>query len=265
MPLRHSPFGRPDRKPKTLALYTMDAYRSAVAKDAQLRLEEFPQRLQRVHALVQQHFVQRQPSVVRANLLANVQNTPGTIGANASLDALVGVVSDEVEQALTSLAQLAQWIQLLVPKIADGNNFGVEVQKLAYVHLKESIATWQKHWDALADYHSQRATAVEKVNDKIAKEKATSTTTTASTGGKDGDENKSVTTSSDKETATASAPVEDWASNVVAVDLKWYFNLARTLEGVRDQYAVTYDIIEKNREKILLPRGNSDRAAFSMF
>lgn len=243
----------------------MDAYRSAVAKDAQLRLEEFPQRLQRVHALLQQHFVQRQPSVVRVNLLASVSATPGKIGANASLDALVAVVSDEVEQTLVALSQLAQWIQLLVPKIADGNNFGVEVQKLAFVHIKESLATWQKHWDTLADYHSQRATAVEKVNDKVAKEKATSTTTTASVGGKDGDENKSVTTSSEKETATASAPVEDWVSNIVAVDVKWYFNLARTLEAVRDQYAVTYDIIEKNREKILLPRGNSDRAAFSMF
>lgn len=243
----------------------MDAYRAAIAKDAQARLEEFPQRIERVHALVQQHFAQRQPSAVRTNLQTLVRASPGKIGANASLDALIGVVGDEIEQALASLSTLAQWVQLLVPKIADGNNFGVEVQKLAYVHLKESIAQWQKHWDGLADYASQRATAVEKLNDKVATEKVSSTVSTASTGGKDGDETKSVTTTSAKETATANALVEDWAANVVAIDLKWYFNLARTLEAVRDQYAVTYDIIEKNKEKILLPRGNSDRAAFSMF
>lgn len=243
----------------------MDAYRTSVAQDAKQRIEELPQRLAHVHALVQQHFQARQPSAVRATLKQSVTATQGKINANANLDALLGVVSDEIEQVLTVLTQLSQWIQLLVPKIADGNNFGVEVQKLAYVHVKESIATWQKQWDSLADYYNQRATAVEKVNDKVAQEKSKSTTVTASTGGKDGDENKSVTTSLEKETATANAVVDDWVAYVVAVDVKWYFNLARTLEAIRDQYALTSDIIEKNKEKILLPRGNSDRAAFSMF
>ncbi|KAF1329743.1 Proteasome activator subunit 1, partial [Globisporangium splendens] len=243
----------------------MDAYRTSVAQDAQKRIEELPQRLAHVHALVQQHFQARTPSAVRATLKQSVTATRGKVDANATLDALIAVVGDEIEQVLTMLAQLSQWIQLLVPKIADGNNFGVEVQKLAYVHVKESIATWQKQWDALVDYYNQRATAVEKVNDKIAKESSKSTTVTATTGGKDGDENKSVTTSLDKETATSGTVVDDWVSYIVAVDVKWYFNLAHTLEAIRDQYAVTADIIEKNKDKIVLPRGNSDRAAFSMF
>jgi hypothetical protein len=70
---------------------------------------------------------------------------------------------------------------------------------------------------------------------------------------------------SEKETITSNAAVDDWIAYVVAVDVKWYFNLLRTLEGVRDQYAVTYDIIEKNKDKILLPRGNGDRGYSSMF
>lgn len=247
----------------------MDAYRTAVAAEAEQTLADFPQRVARVHALVAQHFAQRQPSVVRAELVAAAASSSSSssadVRANAKLAALAGVVGDEIELALRSLAQLTRWLQLLVPKVADGNNFGVEVQKLALDHLKESAAAWQKHWDALAEYHSQRAAAAEKLNDKVATEKATSATTTATTGGKDADETKTVTTSSEKQTATTATPVEDWVAFVVAVDVKWYFNLARTLEAVRDQYAVTFDIVEKNRDKILLPRGNSDRAAYSMF
>lgn len=250
---------------------TMDAYRAAVSADAERTLADFPRRVEHVQALVAQHFAQRQPSAVRASLAAAAAASSGQVRGNASLAALAAVVADEIELALVALAQLSRWLQLLVPKVADGNNFGVEVQKLAYEHVKESAAGWQKHWDALAEYHSQRATAAEKLNDKVAKEKATSATTTTTAtaiGGlkdTDKDETKTVTTTSEKETATAAAPVEDWAAFVVAVDVKWYFNLARTLEAVRDQYAVTFDIIEKNREKILLPRGNSDRAAYSMF
>ncbi|TYZ58460.1 hypothetical protein PybrP1_007978 [[Pythium] brassicae (nom. inval.)] len=243
----------------------MDVYRATVSADAERTLAEFPRRVEHVQALVTQHFAQRQPSAVRATLAAAAAASSGQVRGNASLAALAAVVADEIELVLAALAQLSRWLQLLVPKVADGNNFGVEVQKLALEHLKESAAGWQKHWDALAEYHSQRAAAAEKLNDKVAKEKATSATTTATTGGKDADETKTVTMTSEKETATTAAPVEDWAAFVVAVDVKWYFNLARTLEAVRDQYAVTFDIVEKNRDKILLPRGSSDRAAYSMF
>ena len=174
-------------------------------------------------------------------------------------------MTDEIAQLMSAIQLLQCWIQLHVPKVEDGNNFGVEVQKYAFVHLKESLEKWQKIWDSLSDHNSTRATAVEKLNAKANSETSTTTTVTSSRGGKEGDEEKSVTTKVEKQSNTGSQAAEDAIAAVVALDVKWYFNLVRALEGVRDQYAVTDDIIMKNKDKIELPRGKNDRAGFNMF
>lgn len=67
---------------------------------------------------------------------------------------------------MSAFELLQLWIQLQVLKVEDGNNFGVEVQKYTYMHLKESHEKWQKTWDSLAEYCSARATAMEKLNMK---------------------------------------------------------------------------------------------------
>jgi hypothetical protein len=69
----------------------------------------------------------------------------------------------------------------------------------------------------------------------------------------------------EKQSNSGSQAAEDAVAAVVELDIKWYFNLQRALEGVRDQYAVTADIIAKNKDKIELPRGKNDRAGFNMF
>ena len=215
--------------------------------------------------LLQQHVSERVPSKLRVQFAQAVLAAPSAVGSNSDVQALVSVVGDEIAQLLSALQQLQLWIQLQVPKVEDGNNFGVEVQKYAYVHLKESHEKWQKTWDALADYCSARATAVEKLNMKATSESSTTTTVTSSKGGKDGDEEKSVTAKVEKQSHTGSQVAADALAAVVELDIKWYVNLVHALEGVRDQYAVTADVIAKNKEKIELPRGKNDRAGFNMF
>ncbi|DBA03689.1 TPA: hypothetical protein N0F65_004106 [Lagenidium giganteum] len=237
----------------------MEAYQKSVAAEAEAALSALPQRLVHVQQLLQTHFGERRPSQVFEAYKAAAQ-----LDTNAALQPLVVVVADELEHALAVLQKISLWIQLLVPKVSDGNNFGVEVQRSVFVHLKESIAAWQKAWDGLVDYHNQRATAVEKVKDKVAKEGSVTETVTNSTGGKEGDENKTVKTTVQKESTNGAVPVQDWLAYIVAVDVKWYFNFARTLEGLRDQYALTFDVIDKNKEKVLLPRG-AERGGFNMY
>lgn len=240
----------------------MDDYRLAVAAESARLVADLPAQVARVHALVQQRFPARSPSAARAKFAAQLEANPSQLAVNDEVTALVALAADELDALLRALQQLQLWISLLVPKIEDGNNFGVEVQKAAFTVLKEHSATWQKQFDSLSDYAQQRATAVEKLNAKRSSEKTT--TATKSTGGKDGDEDKRVVSAVDKE-SSAAADVPDWRAYVLSLDVKWYCNLARALEGVRDTYATAFDVIDKNKDKVERPRGQGDRAGFSMF
>lgn len=243
----------------------MDEYKKRVTAQAEeLVASKIVERLNIVQNLLNTKFAVRQPSTVRAAIETNVRQQVPKIGVHSDLSALVTTVGDEIEFAITSYQTITQWITLLVPRVADGNNFGVEVQLIVIKELKDMIEKLQKVWDTLPDYHSQRATVVEKLNEKLSKEKIVSTIVTDSKGGKEGDEQKSVKSTSDKDTTTTNALVDDWLANVVSIDVKWYFNLARWLEIVRDAYGTIADRIEKNKDKILLPRGH-ERASYSMY
>uniref|UniRef100_A0AAV1U8C3 Proteasome activator PA28 C-terminal domain-containing protein n=1 Tax=Peronospora matthiolae TaxID=2874970 RepID=A0AAV1U8C3_9STRA len=241
------------------------SYSTTVVASGAVLLSTLSQRATHIQTLLQQHVSERVPSKLRVRFAQAVLAAPSAVGSNTDVQGLVTVVGDEIAQLLSALQLLQLWIQLQVPKVEDGNNFGVEVQKYAYVHLKESHEKWQKTWDSLAEYCSLRATAVEKLNMKASSESSTTTTVTSSKGGKDGDEEKSVTAKVEKQSHTGSQVAADALAAVVELDVKWYVNLVRALEGVRDQYAVTDDVISKNKEKIELPRGKNDRAGFNMF
>ncbi|TDH69633.1 hypothetical protein CCR75_009741 [Bremia lactucae] len=243
----------------------MSTYKETVLTAGVARLSELPQRIAHVQTLVQQHTSDQTPSMLRAKFALEVLADPATVSSNGDVQALLAIVGDEVLQLLHTTQQLQLWIQLQVPKVEDGNNFGVEVQKYAFMHLKEAQVMWQKTWDSLAEYSAARATAVEKCHTKATSESSTTTTVTSSKGGKDGDEEKSVTATVEKECKAGTKAAEDAIAAVVELDVKWYFNLLRALEGVRDQYAVTEDVIVKNQSKIELPRGKNDRAGFNMF
>lgn len=244
----------------------MDAFRQAVDAEAQQLLRDLPAQAARVHTLVAQRCAERAPSALSARFSAQIGASPARVAANGEVAALAAVAGDELERLLGVLQKLQLWISLRVPRIEDGNNFGVEVQKAAFSLVKEAAAAWQKAFDALPDYHQQRATAVEKVNAKRSSEKSATTTSSKTTGSET--EDKTVATVVEKTSeAVANDPgaLQDAIAHVIALDVKWFANLARTLEGVRDQYAVVFDVIDKNKDKIELPRGSGDRAGFSMF
>ena len=45
--------------------------------------------------------------------------------SNATMQALLSAVRKEIDAALSDMQSIERWIQLLVPKVEDGNNFGV--------------------------------------------------------------------------------------------------------------------------------------------
>ncbi|KDO32865.1 hypothetical protein SPRG_02558 [Saprolegnia parasitica CBS 223.65] len=224
-------------------------------------LDEIPVHMDRIAEVLAREFPASSPSQAYAAFAPLV-----TLDApsNARLVHLIQIVLDEIHTAIQKMQSLERWIQLLVPKVADGNNFGVEVQKSVQLQISASRTALQKAWDGMTDYYWQRATAYEKFAAKHASEKTNTISTTAEVGGKDGDVTKKSTVDADKTTASSATPLADLVSYVAAVDVKWYFNLQRTLESVGDHYAYTLDAVEKNAAKIKLPRGHGERG-MSMF
>ena len=55
----------------------------------------------------------------------------------------------------------------------------------------------------------------------------------------DGDEAKTSDTETTKNSETSSTPIEDNVKQIVAIDVKWYFNFLQTLEKIQDCYAFT--------------------------
>lgn len=87
-------------------------------------------------------------------------------------------------QALNVLLALKRWVRVQVPKIEDGNNFGVSVQLDTVKVIDQLAAPITKALDDLPSYFEKRAAAWDKISVKTSKETKSSTSTSKETGGK---------------------------------------------------------------------------------
>jgi len=168
-------------------------------------------------------------------------------------------VQNSLWKTIELLGELALWISLQVPMIEDGNNFGVEVQGYAIKRLQDAKKELKTLADGLKDYHSQRATAMKDICEKesTSMKVTEGENETISKGGeKDGnttkksqDKDKTVTTSSDR-------ALEDAIELVVATDVHWFFHLRTVASQAAEVLQLAADNIEKNKGKILKPKGS---------
>ncbi|KAJ1453691.1 proteasome activator pa28 [Pelagophyceae sp. CCMP2097] len=182
---------------------------------------------------------------------------------NATLAELIPLVRAALAGAVLDLRKLERWIVLNVPKVEDGNNFGVAIQidvhKMVLEHRKELKAMLDK----LADYHKERAALLK----EVVSAKTSSDTTETATKNDDSEAkgaDASVATvkagkSTKTETRTArSTPLPDACEAVVALDVMWYFHLGYVLEVARDAYIATGDMVQKNKLKLEQPKGDGN-------
>ena len=79
---------------------------------------------------------------------------------------------------------LEQWIRVQVPKIEDGNNFGVSVQRDVVESIEELSSSMVTALNRLLRYFEERTAAWDKIATKSCTETKISTSTTKETGGK---------------------------------------------------------------------------------
>lgn len=81
----------------------------------------------------------------------------------------------------------------------------------------------------------------------------------------DGDSSKTSESSSTEEKSSESSFSPDSANHLIAIDIKWFVSLHHTLLKARDALVCAGDMIEKNKEKILRPKGTNPQGGGMMF
>ncbi|KAK0144623.1 Proteasome activator complex subunit 1 [Merluccius polli] len=113
---------------------------------------------------------------------------------------------------------VSMWMQLQIPKIEDGNNFGVSVQEKVFELLTNTRTKIEAFQTQISKYYSERGDAVAK--------------------------------------ASKQPHVGDYRQLVHELDQYQYCELRLVVLEIRNTYAVLFDIINKNYDKIMKPRGD---------
>ncbi|KAL5639333.1 hypothetical protein ACGC1H_006743 [Rhizoctonia solani] len=138
-------------------------------------------------------------------------------------------VHDDLKQEYMELVDLCDkvklWVNLTMPKIEDGDNFGVQIQEEVLNELHRAQDSGYNLRDAVSkSHHINRA----KICSKILKY----------------------------------PHVEDYAIALREHDEKQFYMALRNLIDLRNIYAVLTDVIHKNFQKIRAPKGNNGAAMY---
>jgi len=188
---------------------------------------------------------------------------------NAELAELLTYVRSEAAACVLNLRKIERFIALHVPKVEDGNNFGVAIQMETNKMVQAQGAAVKALLDKLPDYHKDRAAAWKGVSPTRATEtvESQSSSVDEATPAKEGEPGKTTkagTGTTTKTTTSTPEPLADAVAHVVALDVNGFFSALFALEVVRDAYIQCGDALAKNKEKLAAPKGEGGNA-MSMF
>jgi hypothetical protein len=182
----------------------------------------------------------------------------GASATTASNDKVTNCVTLALD-ALSSMSQDAQtlenFLNLHIPKMEDGNNFGVTVQLTALKQVTDLQEAVTKQVDALAGYASARADALEKLKFPSSSKSVSKSTSVSITDGKK--EEKITETTDEKSDESSGGIVKDSRiAAVVACDTLYYSKAQRALQSVMSLYIASLDFMSKNMDKLEKPKGS---------
>jgi len=205
-----------------------------------------------VQGLVSANFAAKSLADVQASFeAAFASGAPGAV--NAEVVKVHTIVREQAAQAVEDLKAVEMWLQIKTPEIADGNNFGVEVQAFVAGELKAMRTEMLGLVDGLSAYHLLRGTTVEKVTK--APSKSTDEETKVAV---EGDKTTNSSTKTTKTSASESAPLPDYVKYIAALDAKEYHACYSKLVDVRNTYVKANLALSKNSKKLNDPRGEGD-------
>jgi hypothetical protein len=223
-----------------------------------------PSDLASLQSMYQQHFPAEPLSATQKKFAA------GDVTKNDAVASLVSATQDVTDSILEDMVRLEQYIHLTIPKMEDGNNFGVTVQLTALKQITDSKELMVKGLEELSKYASSRADALEKCKFPS---QSTSTSTTKSQSDSQGNNTekgdvKSTSTGTSKEekmteTVTASPELEYRKLAVTAVDVSFYCKAKGLFQTALIGYMAALDFLEKNSDKIDKPKGAGGAGSYA--
>jgi hypothetical protein len=149
------------------------------------------------------------------------------ISANKALTDLVEVLQKEILEMSEMINALSIWVKLNVPRIADGNNFGVEVQEEITKVLESAEDAGYDVLDSFATYHSTRGTILVNV--------------------------------------LAHPNIIDFRHALQELDEKTYIKTCLLANELRNDYITLYDLLAKNMDTLITPRSGEDEKLARMY
>ncbi|XP_077325618.1 proteasome activator complex subunit 1 [Lithobates pipiens] len=148
----------------------------------------------------------------------------GPVACNEKITSLQKTIKQEIQALKENLNMVTLWLQLQIPQIEDGNNFGVAVQEKVFELMTSLRTKLDASLTQISKYLSDRGDAVAK--------------------------------------AAKSPHVGDYRALVQQLDESQYSELRITSLEIRNSYATVYDVITKNYNKIKRPRGDTKRLIY---
>ena len=161
----------------------------------------------------------------RHGYFANKELFPnGLEKTNANLTELHELLKPHILDLIEHSAHIKMWITYLMPKIEDGNNFGVEVQEEALGESTMIEVQATSHLNDALQFYTARAKAVRKI---------------------------------------AKYPhVEDERKILVELDQTEFVRIRSVCSDIRNLYANLHDLIIKNYDKIVKPKSHNSQFMF---
>jgi len=156
----------------------------------------------------------------KLDALGEPDERPPQIPCNLRLLRLIDVMKPEIKDVIQACELIKMWISLLIPRIEDGNNFGVSIQEEVLNEVHRIQTESMNYLDAISRYFITRAKIISKV---------------------------------------AKYPyVDDYNRAVKEVDEKEYLNIQFGCNEIRSHYMLILDVVSKNYEKIKKPRSSNN-------
>jgi len=143
----------------------------------------------------------------------------GPVPCNEKLLGFIKYLKPEVRTIVEKCNTVRMWVTLLIPKIEDGNNFGVQIQEETLGELRSVESESASFLDQISKYFLTRGQIIAK--------------------------------------AAKYPHVGDYRQFVIELDEKQLLSLRLIAAELRNHYSVLHDMILKNIEKIKKPRNSN--------
>lgn len=157
-----------------------------------------------------------------SDLNASHSTIPGQIPhipSNKNITKLIEILKPYTKQLVEDVNALKMWISLAIPKIEDGNNLGVAIQKRILASILRVEVGITNYLDRVNRYYTDRGKLISKI---------------------------------------VKCPfIEDYQIAVDELDEKKYLSISIIMHEIFDCYSILYDMIIKNFDNIKNPRSSN--------